>query len=1583
MMHPENRGSLRQSRYPVFAFAFASLTLLTSTAFAKPIYITVPRSYGTQEPVAVDVAFAGNEAVELRVLKPNNLDTYVREQANLRRAYVAPTTIVNPGRHLARGLNAVSHPGEFLLRALDPSFRKNLSGTMPAMPSLSGRALSDLDEGQEKLVNIPVGLVLVRSEWLNLDLGGTDRGFDVPGFDMWSSSRSGFQERRVTLKPLPAGVYVLQLVQGRVEGQVTLVVSDLSVQLKQTDGEILVRTAGRDQKPRKNAAVQVYLGAQAGPGGKTDGNGELRLKVNEPRLLATITDQGDTAVVDTDFYSTLAVQPDVFIYSDRPIYKPGDEIRFRGLLRKPASFLAQLFAPKDRDMVVRLLTSTGREINTRAKVDEFGSFYGKLDIPDDIETGVVRLAAEIDEHDYQSEARVQAYVKPTFFVEMSTDQDSISPGDTVTATLKARRYAGGVPKGAKYEVFLYRTLLTTPTWVDDAGMGGQGSAVTYGTVSTSEGKLSVPLKLYSSVEARAGTNSEFSHYDPWATAALFDDKGEAQISVVVPPLSDDDKKARLPFKYTLTVNAQDPEGASAAVSRPFYYGECDVRAQLATSQSFVMQDTEATLSVRAMTLAGRGFGVAQGEVRYVHLDADGKSHELGKKPFATDADGIFRDRIPTNKVGTVLMQVTLRDKKNRDTGDETRLLVLGKAGETVAKVPVLTVMALPKPVAPGAKAQLIALFPDGWGPAGQNRGSVWVTTSGNGIYDTELMEVQGQSLVYEFEAERRFGSSVYAAIAYPTASGRWDERTLAFRILAEERTLRVRIEPQKPELPPNAEQTLQISVVNHQGQGVTAQLSVGVVDKAIYALQTEFRPKILDFFYPLVRNNVMSFYSAEFQGYGYGEMLARLRARTKGAEFAAVKPPKVKQKDEDTAFWRPNVVTDGSGNARVTFKLPGNSTLWVVTAVAADAAGRFGEGTAEFQSRAGLTMVASMPQFLRVGDTAQGSVRLATGPKEKIRSVAVEVGTSDGLKADTVHQKVELKAKDEELVSFALTASAVGPGNIGMRLTSDDDTRVDKRSLRVLPAAVPERVMVSALNGGELKLQLPKGAEVQAVELTLLPTAIAAAVASVRDMLTYPYGCLEQLVATTVPNIAVVRTLKTVGAFGKLDPESQALLEEANSRAVQGVQRILALATKGGGFTWFSGYDEASLPLTLIAVDGLTYATEAGLLDRNDARLTAGAAYLAKAEDLPFALDATRTYVLARLNGKEEAARVRALLENAPADDIYSTALAILAAEAADALAENSLKARVTTLLHQNQQNLARVADYRLDDAFWRYPMSRVGLGAIVAHAASLGSRDLPTARTRFINALGDLGNVSTFDQSTLLLHNLWLLTEEAKALGALTPPAVETSQGKVTLKPRGTGLYATLDKAAQSAKVASFDGVAMLTADVLLPLSEVVPKAQGMSLKRSYWLVRPDGREPLKDGDTVTQGQMVFVELELDADSDDWRSSRRSAYYVLEDALPAGFEPMIEDKKWRAKPYDLPLTHEALKQRALSPDKARFFFEEPAIWSRSPRSIGYLMRAQFPGTYAIPPARVTDMYAPKITAQTGAATLSIRASKK
>jgi uncharacterized protein YfaS (alpha-2-macroglobulin family) len=1550
---------------------------LASVAAAKPLYITVPRAYAPSEPVAVDVAFNSKGPVELRVLKPDNLNAFIQAQGDIRRAYEEPPVLKNPGRALSRGLNAVRLPTTYLLYSFSTEFRDAVSPALPQRgPEDTAPSLNKLAEGPDKLIGVPPGFSVVRSQWLNLDLGGAGSDFSVPGFSSWGGS--GFQERRVMLSPLPAGTYVLQLVQGKVEGQVVLVVTGLTVQLKQTDGQVLVRVAGRDQKPRSGAQVRVFLPTGEGPQGKTDDKGEVTLAVTEPRVLATVSVGGDTALVDTDFYSALAVAPDVFIYSDRPIYKPGDEVKFRGLVRQPDTFLARLFTPKKKEVVVKLESAEGRTVTTRTAVDEFGSFHGTMEVPADLGTGVLRVSASVDEQAHQAEARVQDYVKPTFYLELTPEKENIVPGQTLKATVKARRYAGGAPEGARYEVFLYRSLLDAPAWVDDAGKGGAGSAVTYGTASTTEGKLSVPQRLYSSVAERGASD------DPWSSAPRFDENGEATIEINVPALEAGDDA--LPWRYTLTVRARDDQETFANASAAFFLSDVEVFGAGSFSDAVVKKGAEATLAVRATTLSGKPYGATPAEVEFVLRKADGNETSLGKRTFTTAANGVYREKAPTDQVGTVLARITVKDKNGKTWEGEESMLVIGGNDEPVARVANLTLASLSGTLSPGDSAQLVGLFPDGWGPEGKDKGPVWLTFTGAGLYGTQVLNLDGRTLVHSFPVEKRYGSAVYVSVAFPTSSGRWEERTVAYRIVPAERTLTVKLEPRRAEAAPLTEQVIDVRVTDHEGNGVASQVSVGVVDKAVYAIQTEFRPRVLDFFYPPARNNVSNFYSAEFQGYGYGEALARKLAGLPDHAFASIKPPTRKAKDEerDTAHWTPNLVTDRDGRATVRFKLPSNQTLWVVTAVAADTSGRFGEGTAEFATRGGLNLYAALPQFLRAGDEALASVRLSAGEASKGSQVLdVKLAAAGVLEANTNQQKVELGQGGEKVIPLRIKAINVGAAELAVDVTGGKEPLKDRRAVPVRPAALEEGVKVSAWGGGELSLQAANSATLTDVELVLQPSLVDAALTNVRELLTYPYGCLEQLVSTTVPNVALYQTLKKVDALAKLDPESQALLAEARSRSVQGTARILALSTKGGGFTWFGGYNTPNLPMTLIALDGLAYAVDAGLVDTNDPRITESARWLESQENLSFEYDATRAYVLSRLYGERQAARVRALIDRATPGDLYPLALSVLAAEKAGVMKEPALQARIDSLVTASNEGFVRLAGMNTEseaaEAFFQYPLRRVGLTALLSHAASFGKLDVDKARRKLLELLSQPG-LSTFDRSTALLHSLWLIERDAKAFKQLPPPQVKGAKGTVSFAPRGMGLVATLEPGTRSVNVASFDGVASLRATSLTPLPDVQARADGMSIERRYWVLRESGKVPLAAGEQVAQGEEVFVELTIDARGD---NKSRSAYYVVEDAVPAGFVPLIEDKEYRAAPHSLALAPEALKRRVLTPERATFFFEEPAFWSDSPRTVGYVMRAQFAGSFSVPPASIEDMYVTSLRGRTSADVLVVKPSEK
>lgn len=1552
-------------------WAFAAFACVALPAFAKPLYLTVPRAYGTDEDVAIDLAFSGREPVELRVLRPNDLEAFVRAQPNLRRAWTEPPLVVNPGRYLARGINALASPGPWWRDALSQNARAVVTGALPE--STDDRRLGTrLHQTAPKLVGLPPGMTLVRREMLNLDLGGLVGDFTVPGFEAWSSY-SSFQERRVTLRPLPAGVYVLQVVQGRVEGQVTLVVTDLTVQVKQTDGTVLVRVAGRNLAPSVGTKVALYSSEGTGPTATTDQKGEARLPSTTSKLIVTARDGDDVAIVDTDFYSTLSSSPDVFIYSDRPIYKPGDEVGFRGLVRQPDSFLARLFTPKSKRVKVRLTPG----VSTTVDVDAFGSFHGVLKVPADAEPGVVRVVAEVENRSHQSEARVREYVKPTFYVEVEPENTTVQPGGKLKAVVKARRYSGGAPKEAAYEYFLYRTRLDSPAWVDDAGLGGEGSRVTYGSVSTSEGQLSVQHRLYSSVSTRV---NPWDEEDPWKSAPRFDLDGNATIEFDVPALEEGD--AALPWRYSITVRARDEQGAVATGGASLFLADCEVLGALSSSARLVRQGEPTVLAVRATTLDGRVYGRTSGHVEFEVESPRSGTRALTPKRLEFGEDGIARVAWPTSEVGTVVARVIVEDRKGESWAGEHTLLVAGTDEEAVANVAGLTLETPALVFEPGERAEVIALLPAGWGVDGTNQGNLWVTLSGNGIHSTELVRFDGRTYVHGLRIEKRFGSAVHVAIAHPTPMGRWEERSTALRVIPKERALSVQVEPSRLEAMPFGAQEIALRVVNHKGEGVRAQVSVGVVDKAVYAVQREFRPSVLDFFYPLVRNNVATFYSAEFQGYGYGEVLARFKGAFAPYEFAAIKPPsnQPNDKDRDTAYWNPAVTTDADGRASVRFNLPANQTLWVATVVAADASGRFGEGTAEFATRGGLNAVVSLPLFMRMGDEAQGSVRLSRGLADggalDAKPLSVSLIGSKGLEGQTLDQGVQLQRGDEAVVAFDVKAAQEGAGQVALAVAGGQQV-ASARRIPVRSSSFEETIRESVWGGGLLSFKAPEGATVAGASLSLRPTTVDVALATIRDLMSYPYGCLEQLVATTVPNVAVYRVLEETNALAKLDPDAQALMEQARSQAVLGTARILAMAVKGGGFTWFSGYATPSPAQTLMALDGLAYAVDAGLVERNDPRLVESLRWVSELTLSP-ELDALRAWVVARLDGGRAAAQVRAFVDRAPEDDLYSVAMAMLAAKAAGVNGEPAIRGRLASMAQGAKPQIAKLAVWEPPEGrFHDFPLRRTGLAAVASHALLQDRADVDTARRLFVENLTEPG-LSTLDRSTALLHGLWLLRNDSRELKARGAPVVRADKGDVKLSPVGLGFEAPVALDARAVDVAKFDGVAILEARVRRPYATVEASEHGLTVRRDYYVLRGDARVRLGQDMVVHPGEDVYVELQIGTALDEPGRRRSSAYTVVEDAVPAGFEPLDEDKHFRGAPFFLEITDQAVRKRDIGAERVTFFIEEPSAWTRAPRTVGYVMRARFPGRFVAPPATIEDMYMSSLNGRTGARILEV-----
>lgn len=299
------------------------------------------------------------------------------------------------------------------------------------------------------------------------------------------------------------------------------------------------------------------------------------------------------------------------------------------------------------------------------------------------------------------------------------------------------------------------------------------------------------------------------------------------------------------------------------------------------------------------------------------------------------------------------------------------------------------------------------------------------------------------------------------------------------------------------------------------GQPVATQLSVGVVDEMIYALQPEIAPDVLDFFYHPRRNNVKTNASLSFISYDLA--LAAMPEPPQGSRSErAVKVLERPRRDNiDTAAWWPTLKTDAQGQVKVQFKVPESLTRWRITARAIAADGLVGQKTQYVRSDKPIYAVWSGPRQFRDKDAPITSLILFNQQKEA-QTASVKASGAAELALD-----VTLKP-GANFVDLPIPVGA--DGDVLLQIKSADVV-VDALSvnLKRTPSQwrFPQQQSLSA-GAGSIPLNLPADAE----SIRLRSRTPADAWNNLFDsLLNYPYGCVEQTASRLLPlSMAVSQT---------------------------------------------------------------------------------------------------------------------------------------------------------------------------------------------------------------------------------------------------------------------------------------------------------------------------------------------------------------------------------------------------------------------------------------------------------------------------
>ncbi|MDX1386477.1 MAG: alpha-2-macroglobulin family protein, partial [bacterium] len=945
--------------------------------------------------------------------------------------------------------------------------------------------------------------------------------------------------------------------------------TDLGFVLKQGEGEMLL-LASSLKEPQPTAAAQVFIFPKKGP--------SLQLQTNEQGVLQTSTaewggDNSPYVVVQSGDNLAYAYAPGTmyleepgegfsisggeegrstftFVYTDRPLYRPGQRVYFKGLVRKRT--LQGTYQVRGNTEVDILVEDPRGNVVAELKrsVSEEGSFSGAFNLGEEAELGYYTLRSSLFGREYVKNFEVDEYRKPEFKIETTPGSEHYFAGDEITFLIDAQ-YFFGAPVEAEIDWTLYKSA--------------------YYYVPPGEGLLPDYWEYYGD-EGYVGGYGEYLKSGKLQT----DDKGHAKVRYETKESSED-------FRYTLRMQARDISERQIEREASIIVTAGDFFFRTEREEFLAFPKKPLDLTVLTRNYENQPVSVKYKiEVKRQHWDPLVKKYEykkVTKVKGQTDEKGRGVSQIVVPKGGYYHLKIQGKDSQGRKVAFTDYLWVSGSGQDSedfgVAKE--LKVIPAKKHFEAGEEATLFVVGPE-------RNGKVLLTIEGDRLFEERLIQLDGFSKEIKLNLKKEWIPNIFVQATGIGKKAIYQGET-QLAISPDANFLQVKIEPGQQQYEPGDEITYHITTLDAKGQPVPAQLSLGVVDEKIYALRAD-KTDVKKFFWGPRPNQVATTYS--FSEYYSGGIQKEDRNL-------------LRRNFKDTAYWNPNLVTDENGKTQIQFKLPDNLTTWRATAIASTLTTAVGQEINKVISTKPLILRVAAPRFFTEKDLVYLKVILHNYTESE-QKLQVDLGLS-GLTfvqaKDEGTRALTIPAKTVTAFDFPVLAKQPGPAKIQALAKNDAVSDGVELKIPILPYGIADKrwaqgVIAASLLDAPASTQVPlalppkSSPERSSLKVTLDTSFVAQLLGSLSYLVQYPYGCVEQTMSRLLPAIMVA---KTSADLGLSDP----LLEKKIPRVIKrGLARIYRMQNSGGGWGWFA-QDSQDPFMTAYALYGLLRAQEMGL----------------------------------------------------------------------------------------------------------------------------------------------------------------------------------------------------------------------------------------------------------------------------------------------------------------------------------------------------------------------------------------------------
>jgi len=992
---------------------------------------------------------------------------------------------------------------------------------------------------------------------------------DVP------ARRNVMQTLDVSLQnePLPTGAYLLRMIGPDYGGTRTqarvIVVRDTELVLKAAQDSALTWAVDlRSGRPAPGLPVQIVnASGNTLATGSTGSDGTVSLDfvpaqdVYAP-VLALVGTPGESPfglastgwtdeIIPWSFgvdFDPAAPTSRVYLYTDRPIYRPGQTVRFRGVLRDVDD--AQYSLPSEKSLEVTLLDTFGEPAGKLdAPLGAYGAFSGTFELPSSAPLGIYSINASVGGVSFT----VAAYRKPEFDVTVEASLTDVGYGDPLEAVILGEYYFGGPVAGAQVQWSAWASEYFPPD-------------------------LPQPIDWFSYVD---GPQYDYSQM---LAEGQGETDSEGRLRIDLPTTPEISRPLQITIAAVLTDSAGMPvQGESIVRLHP-----ASVYLGLDPESYAVASGSQSRVAVTAVDwegapVAGQAIHMTLDRITWTQavgtdgtIDWEEQAERVNEADLPSRADGKAAVTFRPERPGSYRMRVEGKDRSGRAAVSSLTLWAYGAERFTwrSAGTNRIALVADRGEYKPGDTARI--LIPSPFDQPVQ----ALVTIERGRVLSSRVVEVAaGQTTIDlpldETHVPNVFVSAVLVRPSGPSAPAALAAGLIELRVSAESRALQVSVSPDRPQAGPGEQVIYALRATDAQGKPVQAEFSLALADVAALALAEPNSTDPVTAFYSPVPLSVRTGSALAVSGEG-GRGISSADGMGGGGGDGSLEPS-VRTEFPDTAYWNASILTDARGEADITLTLPDSLTTWRMDARGITADTRAGSATSDLVTSKSLLIRPVTPRFFTAGDAATVA---AIVHNNTAQSIEVEVRLeAEGAKLESdARQKVEVPSRGQVRVEWSLQILEAESAGLTFYARGGG---LEDASTPTIGSAVDGRIPILrytasdtfATSGG---LTAP-GERLEAVSLprrfdatqggltvTLEPSLGAAMQSALEVLEAFPYECTEQVASRFLPNLAAYRAAQA------LNTEIPGLEDRLTRTLTAGLQTLRARQQYDGGWGWWS-----------------------------------------------------------------------------------------------------------------------------------------------------------------------------------------------------------------------------------------------------------------------------------------------------------------------------------------------------------------------------------------------------------------------------